>query len=56
MFTTVPHVPIEYAATIRVNPLIVLLMLEDFVKLDKGTFRFIVFVTRFIVFADKYRF
>lgn len=32
------NVPIEYAATITVNPLTALLMLEEFVKLKSGTY------------------
>jgi len=31
------NIPMEYAATITVNPLTALLMLEDFVKLKSGT-------------------
>lgn len=31
-------VPVEYAATVTVNPLTALRMLEDFVKLNSGAF------------------
>lgn len=44
------NVPMEYAATITVNPLTALLMLEDIVKLKSGTFRLYSFCVSVYVF------
>jgi NADPH:quinone reductase-like Zn-dependent oxidoreductase len=45
-------VPMEYAATVTVNPLTAIRMLEDFVKLNSGVcflFTIIAFMTPLIV-------